>query len=697
MKIFDKLYKKIILHLGIILSIILLCETFICNYKHFLKLDGNEIVYQMDDISYNGLKYIEEENCYIATKNNPSIEIRNIDEEISTIFFDFKHLDEKVYQTNIDIAYTDETRLTYATYSKPLKIIPEYENSKYIQEDFFGKTEKLKFTINVDKNEKIQIGEIAINKKVPFNFSFIRIFAMSILTLSTYLFIMAFHYKKELESKKIINKVSKIVVTALSMILILLIYQDMFNGFANNAFQSSGTQISQELVDSFLKGQVSILEKPTDAFLTIKDPYVPANRAGYYYLWDHVFYNNQYYSYYGITPVIFVFLPFKVLTGYYLYDGHAVLIFSLITTLFLSLTYFKLIKKKFENLPLFLQISGFIILFMSCGILSNIVRPAFYEVATSCAFLCMSIALYHFVTSNILTDKNNIKTNHLLFSSIWLSLAVLARATYALYAICAVIILAITFMQIKKNLNSKQMSNYILKSIIPFVVIGSIQCIYNYLRFGNILEFGIKYSLTINDFTKTKFHASLGFNSFYNFLFAFPTLSDSLYFVKPNALTFGSSGYYFFETYSAIGLFNRVPILYMLFYLPFMKTDMKIKDKLIFTLKYILPCVIMPLLLVILTWESGFAIRYYSDFAPLMLLFILFIFFDKYEMFASKNDLSSVKVLSIIIGVTLLFAFVGQMAIIYDFVPNFGRHIGVEDYRFTYKYYERARELAFWY
>ena len=52
----------------------------------------------------------------------------------------------------------------------------------------------------------------------------------------------------------------------------------------------------------------------------------------------------------------------------------------------------------------------FIILFMSCGILSNIVRPAFYEVATSCAFLCMSIALYHFVTSNILTDKNNIKT-----------------------------------------------------------------------------------------------------------------------------------------------------------------------------------------------------------------------------------------------------------------------------------------------
>ena len=76
---------------------------------------------------------------------------------------------------------------------------------------------------------------------------------------------------------------------------------------------------------------------------------------------------------------------------------------------------------------------------------------------------------------------------------------------------------------------------------------------------------------------------------------------------------------------------------------------------------------------------------------------ILFLFFDRYNKFEERNDKSSIKVLAIIMGVTLLFAFVGQMAIIYDFVPNFGRHIGVEDYRYTYKYYQRARELAFWY
>ena len=693
----DKLYKKIIVHIAIILSLILLVETFVCNYKHFLKMDGETVTYEMKDMRKYGFQYNISNDCYIVTEDSQVLEIVDINQEITTVYLDFTHLDETVYETKATIYYTDETRLTYASGSKPLKIIPEYENSKYLQEDFFGKTNKFRFQFSLKKGDKVKINCVTFNKKIPFNFSFIRVAAMGVITLGIYLFVMAFHYKDKLLEKAKINKVSKIVVTALSMLLIILVYQHMFNGFANSPLQESGTQISKELVDSFLKGQVSMLEEPTDRFLSIVDPYVPANRNGYYYLWDHVFYKGKFYSYYGITPVIFLFLPFHVLTGYYLYDGHAVLLFSMISTLFLSLTYFKLINKKHKDLPLFLQISGYIILFMSCGILSNIVRPAFYEVATSCAFMFMTLALYHFVSSNILLKDQPIKNNHLLFSSVFLSLAVLSRATYALYAICAVIFIAITFINNRKTFNKKQMVDYLCKSLIPFIVIGSVQCIYNYLRFGSILEFGIKYSLTINDFTKTKFHASLGFNSFYNFLFAFPTVSDSLYFIKPNALTFGASGYYFFETTSAIGLFNRVPLLYMLFYLPFMKTNMNIKEKALFALKYLLPCVFMPILLVVLTWESGFAIRYYSDFAPLMILFILFLFFDRYNKFEERNDKSSIKVLAIIMGVTLLFAFVGQMAIIYDFVPNFGRHIGVEDYRYTYKYYQRARELAFWY
>ncbi len=689
--------KKICLHLGVIMGLILLVELFVCNYKHFLIMPDAKQTYAVEQLQMSGLSYNEEEKCYVATKNNPTIEIKDIQLEVKTLFFDANPIDEKKYQMDVKVAYTDETRLNYVEYGKKIQIVQNYENSRYLQEDFNGKTEKLKFTLSLSRGEKITFKQIGINHKIPFHFSFARVFAMLLISLGVYFFVMLFHYRKEIELKQHLNIACKVTVSVLSVMLVLIVYGAMFNGFANSLAQTTGSQISKELVDSFLNGQVSMLEKPSDAFLAIQDPYVPSHRAGVYYLWDHVYYKGSYYSYYGITPVCLLFLPFKVLTGYYMYDGHAVLLFSLISILFLSLAYYKFIKKLCPSLPLFLQLSGYVILFMSCGILTNIVRPAFYEVSTSCAFMCMCIALYHLASSSLLFKEEPLNRKHILWMSIWLSLAVLSRATYALYAICAVIILLIAFLERRKNLSKKEIILFFVSSLTPFVIFGGIQCAYNYARFGNIFEFGIQYSLTINDFTKTQFHFSFAFTSIYNFLFAMPVVSDINYFIRPNALTFGASGYYFFETYTAIGLFNRVPILYMFFALPFLKTSMKRKEKCIFALKYILPCVIVPLVVVMITWESGFAVRYYSDFAWAMVLFALFLFFKFYEKQESNENRFAIKTYAIIIGVTMLCAFVGQMAIIYDFVPNLGRHIGVEDFRFTYKYYRIAKELSFWY
>lgn len=689
--------KKICIHLSILISIILFIEILICNYKHFLFMPDHQQTYLTEQLQMSGLLYNEEENCYIATRNNPTIEIKDVNAEVKTIFFDANPIDEKKYQLDIRVAYTDETRLNYVEYGKNIQIIQNFENSRYLQEDFNGKTEKLKFTLSLSKDEKITFNKIGINYRIPFHFSFARVSAMLLISLGVYFFVMLFHYRKAIETKNRLNLVCKITLSILSVVSVLIVYGAMFNGFANSLFQTTGSQISKELVDSFLKGQVTMLEKPNDAFLSIADPYVPSNRVGVYYLWDHVFYKGNYYSYYGITPVFLLFLPFKLITGYYMYDGHAVLLFSIISILFLSLTYYKFIKKFCPSLPLVLQLGGYVILFMSCGILTNIVRPAFYEVSTSCAFMCMCIALYHLASSSLFFKKDTLNYKHLLFMSIWLSLAVLARATYALYALCAVILLFIAFLERRKSMNKKETILFFMVSLSPFVLFGGIQCAYNYVRFGNILEFGIQYSLTINDFTKTQFHFSFAFTSLYNFLFAIPIINDTTYFIHPNALTFGASGYYFFETYTAIGLFNRVPLLYLFFALPFFKTKMQIKEKCIFILKYILPCVIVPIIIVMITWESGFAVRYYSDFAWAMVLFGLFLFYHFYMKRENEKDKSSIQFYAILFGVTILCAFVGQMAIIYDFVPNLGRHIGYEDFRYTYKYYRIARELSFWY
>ena len=47
--------------------------------------------------------------------------------------------------------------------------------------------------------------------------------------------------------------------------------------------------------------------------------------------------------------------------------------------------------------------------------------------------------------------------------------------------------------------------------------------IYNYARFGSVFDFGIQYSLTINDFTAAQYHTHFVLIGFFNYLLAVPS------------------------------------------------------------------------------------------------------------------------------------------------------------------------------
>lgn len=52
--------------------------------------------------------------------------------------------------------------------------------------------------------------------------------------------------------------------------------------------------------------------------------------------------------------------------------------------------------------------------------------------------------------------------------------------------------------------------------------------IYNYLRFGSILDFGISYTLTIYDYQHIQFHLPLVFIAIINYLFTVPKVSSDI-------------------------------------------------------------------------------------------------------------------------------------------------------------------------
>ena len=82
-----------------------------------------------------------------------------------------------------------------------------------------------------------------------------------------------------------------------------------------------GNQMTQELVDAFEKGQSELIYEPTPELLALENPYDWSQRDGIEYSWDHLLFEDKYYSYYGIAPVLLLFLPYHMITDYYVGMG----------------------------------------------------------------------------------------------------------------------------------------------------------------------------------------------------------------------------------------------------------------------------------------------------------------------------------------------------------------------------------------
>lgn len=687
---------KIAFSITLLLLISMLCEVFVFNYKTFFMTLPQGATYKVTEYIDESQFKLQDDGTYVSKVANPYIEIKNINLKTKTIYFDADDLNG--YRVVSRIQYKDATRQKYYhdtnTYNAQGNTYPETQNlifeifdgstkSKYKELDLFGETIDLKITVSVGAGSVFRFGDIKFNERIPFHASYLRTILLFSFLLTIYLFYMLFKYRDVVKENKILNISFKVGITVIALLVVVFIYGYIYGNFSEFS-KTSGSQISQELVDMIKAKKVSLLIEPSAGLKGLENPYGPQERYGISYSWDHLYYNGKYYSYYGLTPVFMLFLPFNLMTGKYLNDCYGVLLFSLIGALFTSLVYFKLQKKYFKDLPLALSLAGFIILFISCGILNNLPRPYFYEVSTSCGNMCAMIALYCMIKGNVITKEEKLRPVFVGVASLFMGLAVLARPTFVLFAAVFAIYGLVRIIQDFKISSVKKNVFNILMLVLPIGALAGCQCVYNYLRFGSMFEFGIKYSLTINDFTRTEPRFNLMLNSLYNFLIAVPSYQATGWFIEPHAQFF-HTGYYFSETYDAIGLFYRVPVILLVFLLPFTVKDKTTKEKCIWTLKYFVPLFIIPVVLVALTWESGFATRYYSDFAWAMVLLGLFVFFYYYEK--NKDNKFARRMLGSIMFIMMFHAAATSIAQILFYVPSFSYQL---------RYYRAARELAFW-
>ena len=244
-----------------------------------------------------------------------------------------------------------------------------------------------------------------------------------------------------LATKKLCRRTITVMTAAVMAVAVLIVMAKLPDGgFAGQFKLDSGNQITQEQVDAFENGQISLLKEVDDALLQVENPYDwgMRNDSGAKAEWDHVFYDGKYYSYYGIAPVVLLYLPYHKLTGHYCSTNLSILLFSLVGLLFLAMAYLAFVKRWCKNVSAGNIIAGMAILFSSCGIWYSVGRTLFYEISISSGFAFVALGAYFLFSSNVLSE-GKVSLVRTALASLFLGIAVLCRPTLAVYAVVAVL------------------------------------------------------------------------------------------------------------------------------------------------------------------------------------------------------------------------------------------------------------------
>jgi len=283
---------------------------------------------------------------------------------------------------------------------------------------------------------------------------------------------------------------SKRIVRSLPVVLAIVAVLACYAYFAGGGkfdFRRLGT--AQEsyyasLAEGFLNRSLCMWVPPDPRLVALPNPYDFKARAAVGYLWDASFFKGKYYLYSSPLPVLLVYLPHRLLRGAYPPDVLVAAIFS--AWAFLAMVAFT--RRALALSGNLLQIPFALwVLFIGLGnvVAFVLVTVHMYEVAVMCG-MAMT-AMWAFA---LLKFNESPAPGRAVWVSVWLALAIVARPNLVVLALVTAIVMVAAARKHRPSVKA------ILAFITPLVVVAAAMLWYNAARFGNPLEFGVRYQLT---------------------------------------------------------------------------------------------------------------------------------------------------------------------------------------------------------
>lgn len=357
------------------------------------------------------------------------------------------------------------------------------------------------------------------------------------------------------------------------------------------------------LVDGMLDGHLSLKVAVPPQLLAVKDPYDPANRPPGLALHDASLYHGRYYLYFGAAPVVALMLPFRLLTGTALPLPAAIVIFAYAGFLVLAATWWRLRRRYFPDagvLPGVLMLSAL----GTASLVPVLVRRAnVWELPLSGGY-CFSAIAIACVYQSLHASRRALWW--LAGASLALGLAVASRPTYLFGAgLLLVPLLAwrrgrgagtvagvapardrprdssssspapagtgrrgvrsvppATDAGAGAPLGGSDFWRVLAAAVLPMLAVGLAMAWYNEARFGNPLEFGIRYQFS-GIYEAHARHFSLAYLPYNLRLYGFARFAWSAYFpfLHPARLPVAPAGYY--GTEQACGVLWHLPLVWL--------------------------------------------------------------------------------------------------------------------------------------
>ncbi|HUA65828.1 MAG TPA: tetratricopeptide repeat protein [Alphaproteobacteria bacterium] len=247
------------------------------------------------------------------------------------------------------------------------------------------------------------------------------------------------------------------------------------------------------LVQGFRAGQLNIKKEVPPGLARLSNPYDPVANAPYIAdVGDISYYKGKLYLYFGAAPALVLYWPYLAMTGHYLQDSWAGLIFCTLGFLVGAGILYAIWQRNFPRVRSWAAMAGiFIFGLMIAAQVSEWIGIAVYEVALSSGFAFSMLALAAIWAALHRPGRGHV---WLLLASLAYGLAVGARPSLLFGA--SILLIPVIQAWWMDSRSPWETCGLLAAAIGPIMLIGVGVMVYNARRFDNPLEFGFRYQIT---------------------------------------------------------------------------------------------------------------------------------------------------------------------------------------------------------